>query len=44
MLTLGTEEVSQEMKSKELDSMSKGSKMKRPEQGCMSAALYNRDF
>lgn len=41
MLMLGTEEVSREVKSKDLDSMSKCSRMSRPEQGCVSAALYD---
>lgn len=44
MLMLGTEEVSREVKSKDLDSMSKCSRMSRPEQGCVSAALYDWDF
>lgn len=37
----GTEEVSREVKSKDLDSMSKCSKTNRPEQGSVSAALYD---
>lgn len=35
----GTEEVSREVKSKDLDAMNKCSKTNRPEQGCVSAAL-----
>lgn len=38
---LGTEEVSREVKSKDVDSMSKCSKMNRPDQGCVSASLYD---